>query len=77
MNSLRQTAIGIATGHRLGEHQNTDEITVQLLSGRARVVAGSDEVILAVGASVGERVERGQSVWRRRLWAEGDVLELA
>jgi quercetin dioxygenase-like cupin family protein len=49
VNSLRQTAIGVAAGHRLDEHQNTGEITVQLLSGRARVVAGSDEVILGVG----------------------------
>jgi len=49
VNSLRQTALGVAAGHRLDEHQNTGEITVQLLSGRARVVAGSDEVILGVG----------------------------
>jgi hypothetical protein len=36
-------------GHRLDERRNTGEITVQLLSGRARVVAGADEVILGVG----------------------------
>jgi quercetin dioxygenase-like cupin family protein len=47
--SLRQTAIGIAAGHRLDEHENTGEITLQLLSGRARVVAAADEVVLAAG----------------------------
>ena len=49
VNSLRQTAIGVAAGHRLDEHENTGEITLQLLSGRARVVAASDEVVLAAG----------------------------
>jgi quercetin dioxygenase-like cupin family protein len=49
VNSLRQTAIGVAAGHRLNEHENTGEITLQLLSGRARVVAASDEVVLAAG----------------------------
>ena len=48
-NSLRQTAIGVAAGHRLDEHENTGEITLQLLSGRARVVAAADEVVLAAG----------------------------
>jgi len=47
--SLRQTAIGVAAGHRLDEHQNTGEITLQMLSGRARVVAAADEVVLAAG----------------------------
>jgi quercetin dioxygenase-like cupin family protein len=47
--SLRQTAIGIAAGHRLDEHENTGEITLQLLSGRARVVAAADEVVLSAG----------------------------
>lgn len=49
VNSLRQTAIGVAAGHRLEEHENTGEITLQLLSGRARVVAADDEVVLAAG----------------------------
>jgi len=49
VKSLRQTAIGVAAGHRLDEHENTGEITLQLLRGRARVVAASDEVVLAAG----------------------------
>lgn len=49
VNSLRQTVIGVAAGHRLDEHENTGEITLQLLTGRARVVAGSDEAVLAAG----------------------------
>jgi quercetin dioxygenase-like cupin family protein len=49
VNSLRQTAIGVAAGHRLDEHENTSEVTLQLLSGRARVVAASDELTLVAG----------------------------
>jgi quercetin dioxygenase-like cupin family protein len=43
VNSLRQTAVGLAAGHRLDEHENTSEITIQLIRGRARVVAASDD----------------------------------
>lgn len=49
VKSLRQTAIGVVAGHRLQVHENTGEITLHLLSGRARVVAASDEVVLAAG----------------------------
>jgi quercetin dioxygenase-like cupin family protein len=49
VNSLRQTLIGVAAGHRLDEHENTGEITLHVLSGRARVVAGADDVTLGVG----------------------------
>jgi quercetin dioxygenase-like cupin family protein len=48
-NSLRQTAVGLAAGHRLDEHENTSEITLHLLRGRARVVAASDDAELAAG----------------------------
>ena len=40
VNSLRQTLIGIASGHVLDEHENTREVTLHLIRGRARVVAG-------------------------------------
>ena len=43
INSLRQTAIGLAAGHTLHEHENTGEITLQIIRGRARVVAASDD----------------------------------
>lgn len=48
-NSLRQTAIGLAAGHTLDEHENTGEITLQLIRGRARVVARPDDAELVAG----------------------------
>jgi quercetin dioxygenase-like cupin family protein len=48
-NSLRQTAIGLAAGHVLDEHENTGEITLQLIRGRARVVAAPDDAELVAG----------------------------
>jgi quercetin dioxygenase-like cupin family protein len=49
VNSLRQTAIGLAAGNALDVHENTGEITLQLLRGRARVVAASDTAELVGG----------------------------
>jgi quercetin dioxygenase-like cupin family protein len=49
INSLRQTAIGLAAGHALDEHENSSEITLQLIRGRARVVAASDDVEVVAG----------------------------
>jgi quercetin dioxygenase-like cupin family protein len=49
VNSLRQTAIGLTAGHALDEHENTGEITLQLIRGRARVVAASGDAQLAAG----------------------------
>jgi quercetin dioxygenase-like cupin family protein len=49
VNSLRQTAIGLAAGHTLDEHENASEITLQLLQGRARVVAAGTDVELVAG----------------------------
>lgn len=49
VNSLRQTAIGLAAGQVLDEQENTGEITLQLIRGRARVVAGSEDVELVAG----------------------------
>ncbi len=46
VNSLRQTVVGVAAGHRLDEHENTGEITLHVLRGRARVLAPSEEVEL-------------------------------
>jgi quercetin dioxygenase-like cupin family protein len=48
VHSLRQTLIGVAAGHTLDEHENTGEVTLQLIRGRARVVA-SDAVELVAG----------------------------
>jgi quercetin dioxygenase-like cupin family protein len=49
VNSLRQTLIGVAAGRTLDEHENTGEVTLQLIRGRARVVAVSDTAELAAG----------------------------
>jgi len=49
VNSLRQTLIAVAAGRALDEHENTGEVTLQLLRGRARVVASSDAAELVVG----------------------------
>lgn len=49
INSLRQTVIGLAAGHTLDEHENTGEITLQIIRGRARVVAVSDDAELVAG----------------------------
>ena len=49
VNSLRQTLIGVAAGHTLDEHENAVEITLQVLQGRARVVAAGTDVELAAG----------------------------
>jgi len=49
VNSLRQTLIGIAAGRALEEHENTGEVTLQLIRGRARVVAGPDAAELVAG----------------------------
>ena len=49
VNSLRQTAIGLAAGHALDEHENTGEITLQIIRGRARVVAASGDAQLVAG----------------------------
>ncbi|WP_109505521.1 LuxR family transcriptional regulator [Nocardioides speluncae] len=48
-HSLRQTLIGVAAGHVLAEHENASEVTLHLIRGRARVVAGADTVELAPG----------------------------
>jgi quercetin dioxygenase-like cupin family protein len=48
-HSLRQTLIGVAAGHKLDEHENTGEVTLQLVRGRARVVAASDTAELVAG----------------------------
>ena len=39
---LRQTLIALAAGASLAEHENPGEATVQVLSGRVRLVAGAD-----------------------------------
>ena len=49
VHSLRQTLIGVTAGRALDEHENTGEVTLQLIRGRARVVAGTDVVELAAG----------------------------
>lgn len=38
---LRQTVIGMIQGSRLSEHENPGEATVQVLSGRVRLSAGT------------------------------------
>jgi quercetin dioxygenase-like cupin family protein len=49
VNSLRQTLIGVSAGHALDEHENTGEVTLQLLRGHARVVAALDATELMAG----------------------------
>ncbi|THJ65468.1 cupin domain-containing protein [Arthrobacter echini] len=40
---LRQTMIALRAGSSLNEHENPGDATVQVLSGRVRLVAGQDE----------------------------------
>lgn len=49
VHSLRQTLIGVAAGHTLDEHENTGEVTLYLIRGRALVVAASDTAELVAG----------------------------
>jgi quercetin dioxygenase-like cupin family protein len=49
VHSLRQTVVGVAAGHTLDEHENTGEVTIQLLRGRARVIAASETADLVAG----------------------------
>ena len=49
VHSLRQTLIGITAGHVLDEHENTGELTLQLIRGRARVIAASDVAEMIAG----------------------------
>jgi quercetin dioxygenase-like cupin family protein len=49
VHSLRQTLIGIAAGHVLEEHENTGQVTLHLIRGRARVIAGPHTAELAPG----------------------------
>jgi quercetin dioxygenase-like cupin family protein len=48
-HSLRQTLVAVAAGHVLDEQENTGEVTLQLIRGRARVVAVSDAAELVAG----------------------------
>ena len=40
---MRQTLIALASGHGLGEHDSPPEATLQVLTGRVRLRAQSDE----------------------------------
>jgi quercetin dioxygenase-like cupin family protein len=39
---LRQTVVALVAGQRLDEHENPGEATLQVLSGRVRLIAGAD-----------------------------------
>jgi quercetin dioxygenase-like cupin family protein len=41
-HDLRQTLIALADGRSLGEHESPGEATLQVLSGRVRLVAGDE-----------------------------------
>lgn len=49
VNSLRQTLVGVVAGHELDQQRNTSEVTLQLIRGRARVVATAEVVELTAG----------------------------
>jgi quercetin dioxygenase-like cupin family protein len=49
VSSLRQTLIGLVAGRVLDEHENASEITLQLIRGRARIVAGSQATEVGPG----------------------------
>ena len=49
VNSLRQTVIGLAAGHALDAHENTGEITLQMIRGRAQVVTASGDAHVVAG----------------------------
>jgi quercetin dioxygenase-like cupin family protein len=41
-HDLRQTVIALAEGRSLGEHESPGEATLQVLSGRVRLLAGEE-----------------------------------
>ena len=41
-HDLRQTVIALADGRSLGEHESPGEATLQVLTGRVRLVAGDE-----------------------------------
>ncbi|WP_448624738.1 LuxR family transcriptional regulator [Geodermatophilus sp. URMC 64] len=49
---LRQTVIALLGGTELSEHESPGPATLQLLRGRARLVAGDREIALTAGALV-------------------------
>ena len=49
---LRSTAIALAAGADLAEHENPGAATLQVLAGACRLVAGDDVVDLEAGALV-------------------------
>jgi quercetin dioxygenase-like cupin family protein len=49
-HDLRQTVIALADGRSLGEHESPGEATLQVLSGRVRLVAGDEAWEGAEGA---------------------------
>lgn len=40
--TLRQTLIALAGGHKLDEHENPGEATLQVLHGKVRLLAGAE-----------------------------------
>lgn len=48
-HTLRQTLIALCHGQTLDDHHTLDDATLQVLSGRVRLTAGSDEWIGWVG----------------------------
>ena len=42
-HTLRQTVIAIKAGHKLSDHANPGEATVQVLRGRVRLTAGPNK----------------------------------
>jgi quercetin dioxygenase-like cupin family protein len=42
-HAMRQTVIALVAGAELAEHENPGEATLHVLSGRVRLVAGSDQ----------------------------------
>ena len=72
---LRQTLIALTAGTSLSEHENPGEATVQVLSGRVRLLAGGDSwdgregdliVIPAARHSLARRRQCGRPAHRRQ-----------
>ena len=51
--ALRQTVIALRAGASLAEHENPGEATVQVLTGRVRLVSGDDSVEAGAGELIG------------------------
>ena len=69
-HSLRQTVLALTVGSELGEHESPGEATLQVLTGRVRLLVGDEQL----DAATGDYVELPRS--RHALAADEDSVLL-